>query len=150
MSQIAAIQRSSMALKHPKQLGNEFCKWLTILYYVVASINLLVGEDFSSTTPDSAKAVADDDLQYMVPPFFINSGLALIAGPKADNLRELRLQIGRTLVKLGLFCREFRESDVETVHALTKCLQKWATQFGGGIKSDMLPSTEKVQKNLIT
>jgi hypothetical protein len=140
LDNIVALEVESKGSNHAKLLGNEFCKWLTILYFVTSSINSLVGEDFSQYTPP----VVEGDDYFPAPPFNINAGLALVDGPLADSMRALRLEIGHALVRTGLFFKEFRESDLESLHALTKCLTNWATEFGGGLKSEVLPNTEKV------
>jgi hypothetical protein len=143
LERLVAIEEESMTSNHAKELGNEFCKWLTILYFVVSSINCMVGEDFEAYTAPVWEG--DDDLYYYSPkPYKVNAGLALDSGPLADRMRMLRLEIGRALMRTGVFFKEFRESDLDSFHALTKCLSSWANEFGGGIKSDVLPNAEKV------
>lgn len=63
-------------------------------------------------------------------------------------MRELKSQISATLITLGDFFKSNRPSDMESITALAKCMQKLIVESGGGVKSDVLPSTEKALANL--
>ena len=144
MKSIESLILNSEFQNHPKQLGNEFCKWLTILYSVISGLNYLVGEDFTKYVRPNTYPH-----EFILEPLFMDTGLAFNdSSIEADQLRELRFSIGQMLNRASILFKNHRSDDVESIQILCKCMRSFVCEHGGGFSPEHALSQDKSYKQL--